>query len=126
MKKIISYLVFILLFLLLVFILLLMLVWNHSQEQVSQIAELKIPMTVAIKPNPKKTVSPVDTNIKDELEKIADYQCAEKKTCSQIHSCAEAKYYLSQCTHKSLDRDKDGVPCEQALCNKKSDRLKDE
>ncbi len=32
-------------------------------------------------------------------------------TCKQMKSCAEAKKYLKQ-GHKRLDRDKDGVPCE--------------
>ena len=37
--------------------------------------------------------------------------CA-KKTCSKIASCSEAYYQLNTCGNKSLDRDRDGIPCE--------------
>lgn len=43
------------------------------------------------------------------------YNC-EKKTCKEISSCEEAKYLLKQCNYTSLDRDKNGIPCE-SLCN---------
>ncbi|WP_337287213.1 thermonuclease family protein [Candidatus Methylomirabilis sp.] len=42
-------------------------------------------------------------------------QCGAKQYCSQMTSCEEARYYLTQCGISSLDRDGDGVPCE-ALC----------
>lgn len=38
-----------------------------------------------------------------------------KRTCRQMKSCAEAKYHFKQCGIKKLDRDRDGVPCEN-LC----------
>ena len=41
--------------------------------------------------------------------------CGKKHLCSQMHSCEEAKFYLSQCGVKSLDGNGDGVPCE-SLC----------
>ena len=41
--------------------------------------------------------------------------CGNKKHCSQMSSCEEAKFYLTQCGVKSLDGDGDGTPCE-ALC----------
>ncbi|CAH1906465.1 TNase-like domain-containing protein [Candidatus Nitrotoga sp. HW29] len=41
--------------------------------------------------------------------------CGNKKKCSQMNSCDEANFYLSNCKTKSLDRDNDGVPCE-SLC----------
>lgn len=42
------------------------------------------------------------------------FSCA-RKTCSQISTCAEAKYQLNTCGNSRLDGDKDGVPCE-AIC----------
>lgn len=53
----------------------------------------------------------------DELERsVPDaLDCAQKKYCSDMSSCAEARYYLSQCNVMSLDADGDGVPCEM-LC----------
>jgi hypothetical protein len=45
----------------------------------------------------------------------AAFACAGKKTCKQMVSCAEAKFYLAQCGVKSLDGDRDGTPC-NSLC----------
>jgi endonuclease YncB( thermonuclease family) len=42
--------------------------------------------------------------------------CGNKKHCSEMSSCEEAKYYLTQCGVKSLDGDGDGTPCEN-LCS---------
>lgn len=39
-----------------------------------------------------------------------------KRYCKQMSSCAEAQFYLTRCGVESLDRDRDGVPCD-ALCN---------
>ncbi|OQB05206.1 MAG: putative surface protein precursor [bacterium ADurb.Bin212] len=42
----------------------------------------------------------------------SSYTCGTKKTCSQMTTCSEARYFLDTCGVSSLDRDKDGVPCE--------------
>ncbi len=42
-------------------------------------------------------------------------RCGTKRTCGEMASCEEARFYLDHCGVKRLDRDKDGVPCE-ALC----------
>lgn len=39
----------------------------------------------------------------------------EKKSCSQMRDCAEARYQLTVCGNTRIDGNKDGVPCE-ALC----------
>lgn len=41
--------------------------------------------------------------------------CEGKRYCNQMTSCAEAQHYLNDCGVSSLDRDRDGVPCE-SLC----------
>lgn len=46
------------------------------------------------------------------------FQCG-KRTCSQMTSCEEAKFHLTQCGVKSLDRDNDGIPCESICGGKK-------
>ncbi len=43
------------------------------------------------------------------------FSCGSKRRCGEMASCEEAKFYLTQCGVGSLDRDKDGVPCE-SLC----------
>jgi micrococcal nuclease len=45
--------------------------------------------------------------------------CSNKKYCSEMSSCEEAKYYLTQCGVKSLDGDGDGTPCESLCSGKK-------
>lgn len=45
----------------------------------------------------------------------ADPSCADKKRCSQMSSCEEARHYLTVCGMKHLDGDGDGIPCEK-LC----------
>ena len=44
--------------------------------------------------------------------------CGSKRYCSQMSSCDEANFYLSHCNVKSLDKNRDGVPCEH-LCSAK-------
>ena len=43
------------------------------------------------------------------------WTCGAKTTCGQMASCDEAKFHLTQCGLKGLDRDGDGVPC-ASLC----------
>lgn len=44
------------------------------------------------------------------------WSCQPRRTCSQIGSCEEANWYLSNCSWGGkLDRDGDGVACE-TLC----------
>jgi len=45
----------------------------------------------------------------------AVYKCASKRHCGEMSSCAEARFYLEQCGLTRLDRDGDGVACED-LC----------
>ncbi|ATW33110.1 thermonuclease family protein [Candidatus Williamhamiltonella defendens] len=46
----------------------------------------------------------------------AQWTCGAKRTCSQMTSCEEARFYLQQCGLSALDRNQDGVPCEK-LCS---------
>lgn len=42
----------------------------------------------------------------------ADSSRCEKRYCKEMKSCAEARYYLTQCKRSSFDKDGDGLPCE--------------
>ncbi|MEM5557276.1 excalibur calcium-binding domain-containing protein [Aliarcobacter cryaerophilus] len=54
-----------------------------------------------------------DQNTKTKLtKKDKPKECKQKKYCKEIASCKEAKFYLEVCGHLNLDRDKDGIPCE--------------
>lgn len=45
----------------------------------------------------------------------ASLGACEKRLCGQMSDCADARIHLEQCGFLSLDRDRDGVPCE-SLC----------
>ena len=45
-----------------------------------------------------------------------NWSCNPRRTCSQIGSCDEARWYLQNCSWGGrLDRDNDGIPCE-SIC----------
>ena len=48
------------------------------------------------------------------VQKLAQsWSCSPRRTCSQISSCAEARWYRSNCSWGGrLDGDSDGIPCE--------------
>ena len=45
------------------------------------------------------------------------YKCNGKIYCSEMTSCAEAKFYLRNCRGTKIDGNHDGVPCEKQWCN---------
>lgn len=45
------------------------------------------------------------------------FACGAKRYCTEMASCAEARFHMSQCGLSRLDRDGDGVPCE-TLCRR--------
>jgi len=44
------------------------------------------------------------------------FKCEGKIYCSQMASCAEAKYYLKNCPGVKIDGDRNGIPCESQHC----------
>jgi Excalibur calcium-binding domain len=46
------------------------------------------------------------------------FSCDGRQYCSQMKSCAEAKYFLANCPGSKMDGDKNGVPCEQQWCGR--------
>lgn len=46
----------------------------------------------------------------------APFRCDGRTYCSQMNSCAEAKYFLEHCPNVKMDGDHDGVPCERQWC----------
>lgn len=43
-------------------------------------------------------------------------KCDGRIHCSQMTSCSEAKYFLSNCPGVKMDGDNDGIPCEDQWC----------
>ena len=46
------------------------------------------------------------------------FSCDGRRYCTQMKSCAEAKYFLANCLGAKMDGDKDGIPCEQQWCTR--------
>lgn len=46
----------------------------------------------------------------------SSFRCDGRKHCSQMSSCAEAKYFLAHCPGVKMDGDADGIPCEEQWC----------
>lgn len=54
----------------------------------------------------------------DSVEKKSNqFQCDRRIYCSQMTSCAEAKYFLTHCPGVKMDGDRNGIPCEKQWCN---------
>ena len=47
----------------------------------------------------------------------SQFTCDGRTHCSQMRSCAEAKYFLQNCPNTQMDGNNDGEPCEQQWCN---------
>ena len=46
----------------------------------------------------------------------AGFRCDGRTHCSQMTSCAEAKWFINHCPGTRMDGNNDGVPCEQQWC----------
>ena len=44
------------------------------------------------------------------------FRCDGRTHCSQMRSCAEAKFFLANCPGVKMDGNHDGVPCEKQHC----------
>jgi len=45
------------------------------------------------------------------------FRCDGRTLCSQMTSCAEARYFLANCPGVKMDGDGNGIPCERQWCN---------
>ena len=69
--------------------------------QIKKAAKAKL----SIEKVPKKATKPETTFVSPSFD-------CQRNYCKYMSSCAEAKYKLEQCGHSKLDRDGDGIPCE--------------
>jgi hypothetical protein len=46
------------------------------------------------------------------------FTCDGRTYCSQMSSCAEAKYFLANCPGAKMDGDRNGIPCEKQWCSR--------
>jgi hypothetical protein len=66
-----------------------------------------LPMLAA----PVPTLAPAQSSVPSE-----SFACDGRTYCSQMHSCAEAEYFLKNCPGTKMDGNHDGVPCERQWC----------
>ena len=52
------------------------------------------------------------------LPAATGFSCDGRTFCSQMKSCAEAKYFLANCPGAKMDGDKNGIPCEIQWCSR--------
>ena len=64
-----------------------------------------------VRPQPAMSVAP------SAAPGAGGFSCGAKRYCTEMASCAEARFHHAQCGLSRLDRDGDGVPCE-ALCRR--------
>lgn len=60
-----------------------------------------------------KQLRPIVSDRKAKMSLTSSGVCGSKRYCGQMSSCSEARFYLEKCGVFSLDRDRDGVPCEK-------------
>lgn len=72
---------------------------DQDREQVAQAAP------------PAARSSPVPSS----RSSSSGFTCGTKRLCTEMTSCAEARFHFEQCGLSRLDGDRDGVPCER-LC----------
>ncbi|MCI5146634.1 MAG: calcium-binding protein [Candidatus Electrothrix sp. AR3] len=65
-------------------------------------------------PSIVKSTSTTSGNKKKNNKK---FQCNGKIYCSEMSSCAEAKFYLRNCPGTKIDGDNDRIPCEKQWCS---------
>ena len=47
----------------------------------------------------------------------AAFRCDGRTHCSQMTSCAEAKWFINNCPGTKMDGNNDGIPCQEQWCN---------
>ena len=71
-------------------------------------AAFAVPSVAATAPAPVATA----------ISKVGGFQCDGRQYCSQMKSCAEAKYFLLNCPGVKMDGDGNGIPCEKQWCSR--------
>jgi len=85
---------------------------------------LKLDWDEAAAPQTDKTEAPITQNTASPTAPVArsvnesfQFTCGTKRTCKEMDSCEEAKFYYSSCGLARLDGTKTGIPC-KALCGR--------
>jgi len=63
------------------------------------------------------TESLTENNEPTESSINSNYKCDGRTHCSQMTSCEEATFFISNCPNTEMDGNNDGVPCEKQWCH---------
>lgn len=99
---------------------------GKSTKSISLIIALILIVLVAVSisqkftsaPTPAATEQITPSSIQTVPEVTAtQFSCDGRTHCSEMTSCAEAKYFLKNCPNTEMDGNNDGVPCQQQWCH---------
>jgi len=82
--------------------------WKYESHQ-------RQPREAAEAHGPENGAAPVNPSAPSTLAS-SNFRCDGRQHCSQMTSCAEAKFFLKNCPDPRMDGNNDGVPCEQQWC----------
>jgi cold shock CspA family protein len=80
--------------------------YSHYQNQVTV-------TTYSAEAQPYLAPAKLNTAV---LPESGNFRCDGRTHCSQMTSCSEAKYFLSNCSGTQMDGNNDGIPCERQWC----------
>ena len=60
--------------------------------------------------------SPTTVAARTAAQQSPQWRCDGRTHCSEMTSCAEAKFFLANCPGTQMDGDSDGTPCENQWC----------
>jgi hypothetical protein len=78
----------------------------------SRYARQVMPPVAALEQASTQTAATATSPIND----TAPSRCDGRTHCSQMTSCAEARFFLKNCPGTQMDGNNDGVPCERQWC----------
>ncbi len=67
-------------------------------------------------PQAAQRLDPASARATSAAPPAAGLRCDGRQYCSQMTSCAEARFFLAHCPGTKMDGNHDGVPCEQQWC----------
>ena len=82
----------------------------------------KLPTVEELNANEKKrrssAVAAAPEKVVPAAVAVPSFSCDGRTHCSQMRSCAEAKFFLANCPGAKMDGDRNGIPCEQQWCTR--------
>ena len=91
--------------------------WTHAPPHP---ADLSAPQPEHAPPHPPGVSAPQPEPLESQSDpsdsERSPFRCDGRTYCSQMTSCAEAKYFLAHCPNVKMDGDHDGIPCERQWC----------